>query len=63
MYLKKNSEFVHKTKNKREIFEKIDDLLIMKDKTWKSIIAKSVNKFIFDEKNKIMKKLIKINKN
>ena len=59
MYLKKNSEFVHKHENFKEITKKIDNLLKIKKNTWEKTLIKSNMKFIYDKKNTIMKKIIK----
>ena len=59
IYLTKNSEFVHKKENTKEIFKKIDKLLKIKKKAWEQITKKSNIKFIFDKKNTIIKKTIR----
>ena len=59
MYLIKNSEFIHKEENPKEIYKKIDKLLNIKEKDWKNILIKSKIKFIFDKGNKLMKKIIR----
>lgn len=58
MYLKKTSQYICKKKDENEIFRKIDGMLKLTKDQWEKILKNSKDKFIFDKKNRIMKKLI-----
>ncbi len=56
---KKTKIFFTYSKNKKEIFKKIDFLLKIKNKKWKKILNKSQISFKYDYKNKIFLNMLK----
>ena len=58
---KKTNSFLSYTMNKKDIFNKIDYLLKIKEQQWLRILKKSKIKLKYDYRNKIFMQIIKNN--